>query len=59
MDPGNDHQHLLTSQREKQAGTICFLTKVHNIAYEVFLPKIKMNLSLIKPLDLSTDLQKI
>lgn len=56
IDLGTEHQQLLTSQEERHADIICLLMK--NTTTSIILPK-GSNLSLIKPVDLATNLQEI
>ena len=56
MDPGIEHQQLLTSQKGRRANIMCLLMK--NTPPAIVLPK-GSNLSLIKPLDPATNLQEV
>ena len=56
MDPGIEHQQLLTSQKGRRANIMCLLMK--NTPPAIVLPK-GSNLSLIKPLDPAINLQEV
>lgn len=56
----NDHLWLLTSHTKKrQPDIMCFLRDIHSISYEAVMPKIKLKLSLIKPLEVNPSFQEL
>lgn len=38
---------------------MCFLRDIHSISYEAVMPKIKLKLSLIKPLEVNPSFQEL